>query len=219
MWAVYILWVITLNWSYNLHIFSYSVGCLFVDDFPLLYKRYKFNYVPFAYYCFCFLCLRKSFPPNSPVIYEKDCAALFSSRSFIVSGLAFRSLIHLELIFVCDVRDYCDFIMCSCPAFPAPLIEETILLPLYVLDSFVIENSTVSVCIFLGSLLYFMVYVYLCQYHTALITVALQYILKSQCDSSSSVLSQDCFGYWTSIGIPTILKKILVLWKLSLVFW
>ena len=29
---------------------------------------------------------------------------IFSSRSFIVSGLTFRSLIHFELIFVCSVR-------------------------------------------------------------------------------------------------------------------
>ena len=138
-----------------MHIFSYSVGCLFVDDFPLLSKRYKFNYVPFVYYWFCFLCSRKNFPPNSPVIYDKDCAALFSSRSFIVSGLAFRSLIHLEFIFVCDVRGCSNFIMCSCPAFPAPLIEETILLPLYILDSFVIDNLTQCGGVFLGSLLCF----------------------------------------------------------------
>ena len=33
---------------------------------------------------------------------------MFSSRSFIVSGLTFRSLIHLEFIFVYGVRK------CSC---------------------------------------------------------------------------------------------------------
>ena len=104
---------------------------------------------------FAFLGSRKDFPPNSPVIYDKDCAALFSSRSFIVSGLAFRSLIHLEFIFVCDVRDCSNFIMCSCPAFPAPLIEETILLSLYILDSFVIDNLTQCVGVFLGNLLCF----------------------------------------------------------------
>ena len=36
--------------------------------------------------------------------YVRECFALFSSRSFIVSGLTFRSLIHLEFIFVYDVR-------------------------------------------------------------------------------------------------------------------
>ena len=29
---------------------------------------------------------------------------MFSSRSFIVSGLMFKSLIHFEFIFVCSVR-------------------------------------------------------------------------------------------------------------------
>ena len=31
---------------------------------------------------------------------------MFSSRSFIVSGLTFRSLIHFEFIFVCGVNIY-----------------------------------------------------------------------------------------------------------------
>ena len=30
---------------------------------------------------------------------------MFSSKSFIMSGLTFRSLIHFEFIFVCDVRE------------------------------------------------------------------------------------------------------------------
>ena len=36
---------------------------------------------------------------------------MFSSRSFIVSGLTFRSLIHFEFIFVYDVRECCNFIL------------------------------------------------------------------------------------------------------------
>ena len=36
---------------------------------------------------------------------------IFSSRSFIVSGLTFRSLIHFEFIFVCDVRKCSSFIL------------------------------------------------------------------------------------------------------------
>ena len=35
---------------------------------------------------------------------------MFSSRSFIVSGLMFRSLIHFEFIFVYGVRKYSSFI-------------------------------------------------------------------------------------------------------------
>ena len=36
---------------------------------------------------------------------------MFSSKSFIVSGVVFRSLIHFEFIFLCDTRDYSNFIL------------------------------------------------------------------------------------------------------------
>ena len=38
------------------------------------------------------------------VIYVKSVLPRFSSKSFIVSGLKFKSLIHFEFIFVCGVR-------------------------------------------------------------------------------------------------------------------
>ena len=36
---------------------------------------------------------------------------MFSSKSFIVSGLTFRSLIHFEFIFVDGVRECSNFIL------------------------------------------------------------------------------------------------------------
>ena len=36
---------------------------------------------------------------------------MFSSKSLIVSGLTFRSLIHFEFIFVCGVRECSNFIL------------------------------------------------------------------------------------------------------------
>ena len=36
---------------------------------------------------------------------------MFSSRSFIASGLTFRSLIHFEFIFVHDIRKCSSFIL------------------------------------------------------------------------------------------------------------
>ena len=44
------------------------------------------------------------------VIYVRESFAMFSSRSFMVSGLTFRSLIHFEFIFVCGVRRCSSFI-------------------------------------------------------------------------------------------------------------
>ena len=42
---------------------------------------------------------------------SKSVFAMFSSKSFIVSSLIFRSLIHFELIFVCGVRECSNFIL------------------------------------------------------------------------------------------------------------
>ena len=43
------------------------------------------------------------------MIYVIVGSALFSSKSFIVSGLTFRSLIHFEFIFVYGVRECSNF--------------------------------------------------------------------------------------------------------------
>ena len=45
------------------------------------------------------------------MIYVGECFAMFSSSSFIVSGLMFRSLIHFEFIFVYGVRKCSSFIL------------------------------------------------------------------------------------------------------------
>ena len=60
-------------------------------------------------------------------------------------SLTFRSLILFEFIFVCGVREFSNFILLhGCPVFPAPLIEETVFSPLYILVSFVIDLLTIS---------------------------------------------------------------------------
>ena len=45
------------------------------------------------------------------MVYVGECLPVFSSRSFIVSGLTFRSLMHFEFIFVYDVRKSSSFIV------------------------------------------------------------------------------------------------------------
>ena len=45
------------------------------------------------------------------VIMAKRVLPMFSSKSFIVSGLIFRFLIHFEFIFVCGVRKCSNFIL------------------------------------------------------------------------------------------------------------
>ena len=45
------------------------------------------------------------------MVYVGECFAMFSSRSLIVPGLTFRSLIHFEFIFVYSVRKCSRFIL------------------------------------------------------------------------------------------------------------
>ena len=63
---------------------------------------------------------------------------MFSAKSFIVSGLTFRSLIHSDFIFVCGVGSLFSFhcLTCSCPVSQHQLTEEAIS-PLSLLGSFV----------------------------------------------------------------------------------
>ena len=57
---------------------------------------------------------------------------MFSSRSFIVSGLTLRSLIHFEFIFVNGVtKRSCFILLCAALHFPALLIEERVFSSLY----------------------------------------------------------------------------------------
>ena len=47
---------------------------------------------------------------NVAVVYVGECLA-YAAKSFIVSGLIFRSLIHFEFVFVYGVRKYSNFIL------------------------------------------------------------------------------------------------------------
>ena len=50
-------------------------------------------------------------PKNSALISVSECLPMFSSKSFIVSDLAFKSLIHFEFVFVCGIRECSNFIL------------------------------------------------------------------------------------------------------------
>ena len=45
------------------------------------------------------------------MIYVIECSAYVFSKSFIVSGLTFRSILHFEFIFVYGVRKCSSFIL------------------------------------------------------------------------------------------------------------
>ena len=117
---------------------------------------------------------------------------MFSSRSFIVSGLKFRSLIHFEFIFVCGVKKCSSFILLK-------VVDQFSQhhYPLYILASFVEDKVSIGVWIYLWAF-YFVPLIYISVF------VPVPYCLDDcgfvvepevrQVDSSSSSLSQDCFG-------------------------
>ena len=75
------------------------------------------------------------------MVYVRECLPMFSSRSCIVSGLTFRSLIHFEFIFVYDVRKCSNFILLHVAVqfFQYYLLKEAVFAPLYVRAYFVID--------------------------------------------------------------------------------
>ena len=94
------------------NIFSPSVGCLFILFIvSFAVQKFEFKVVPFVFFLF-------SFTLSWEIGQKRYCCNLcqsvllvFSSRSFIVYSLTFRSLIHFELIFVYGVKELSDFIV------------------------------------------------------------------------------------------------------------
>jgi len=76
---------------------------------------------------------------------------MFSSRSFIVSGLTFRFLIHFEFVFVYGVRKCSSFILLQVvdQFFPPPLVKKIVFSPLYILASFVKDKVSIGAWIYL----------------------------------------------------------------------
>ena len=114
---------------------------------------------------------------------------MFSTRSFIVSGLTFRSLIHCEFIFVYGVKKCSSFILLQ-------VVDQ--FSPLYIFASFVKDK------VFLGLWIYWWSFCFVpLIYISVFVPVPClddgSSVVESevrQIDSSSSILlSQDCFGY------------------------
>ena len=109
---------------------------------------------------------------------------MFSSKSFIVSGLTFRSLIHFEFIFVYGVRKCCDFILLHVAVqfsqhhlLKRVSLPHCVFLPPLSKIRYPQEHGFISG---LSILFHWSIFLLLCQYHTVLMTVALHYHLNSE---------------------------------------
>ena len=109
---------------------------------------------------------------------------MFSSKSFIVSGLTFRSLIHFEFIFVYGVRKRANFIILHAAVqFSQHYLLKRLSLPHYIFLTPLSKIRYPQVRGFISglSILFLLsIFLFLCQYHTLLMTVALQNNLKSE---------------------------------------
>ena len=132
-------------------IFSYSEGCPFTLLIVAFAMKMLLSLIRSLLFTFAFI-----FPlqerwaiEDLVVIYVIKCS-MFYTRSFIVSCLTFRFLIHFEFIFVYGVRKCSNFILehvavqCS-----HPYIEQAVFAPLNISVSFV--KNKISV----GALVYF----------------------------------------------------------------
>ena len=102
---------------------------------------------------------------------------MFSSKSFVVSGLTFRFLIHFKFIFVYGVRKCSNFILLRVAVqfsqhhlLKRLYLPHCIFLPVLSKIRYPYVHGFISG---LSILFHCSIFLFLCQYHTVLMTVAL----------------------------------------------
>lgn len=105
---LYILGINPLSDTWSANIFFHFVGCLFILLIVSLATKKLFRLiVPTVYFCFCwvFAVTLKITAKTIPYF-----PTLFSTSSFTLYSLIFKSLIHFEL-FLCSIRQMSNFIL------------------------------------------------------------------------------------------------------------
>ena len=93
-------------------IFSHSVGCLFILFKVSFAVQKLFSLIRSHLFIFVFTVMTLRGGSEMFLSFMSESVwPMFSFRSFIVSGLISRSLIHLEFIFVYGVRECSHFIL------------------------------------------------------------------------------------------------------------
>ena len=123
---------------------------------------------------------------------------MFSSKSFIVSGLAFSSLIYFEFIFVYSVRKCSNFILLHVAVqFSKQHLLKNLSLPHCIFLPPLSKIRRPQVHGFISGLSIlspWSVFLFLCQCHTAY-SFVVQYEVRKVDSSNSILLSKDYFLY------------------------
>ena len=104
--CLYILDINSLIIASFANIFSHFVSCLFIYGFLCCEK--SSNLIRPLFF---FIILGGESKNIMLWFMSKSVLPVFSSKSFIVFGLTFRSFSHFEYLFVCSVREWYNFIL------------------------------------------------------------------------------------------------------------
>ena len=176
---LYILEVNPLSVASFANIFSHSEGCLFILFMVSFAVQKLLSFIRSHLFIFVFISISQGGGSKGILLWFMSLSVLpmFSSKSFIVSGLTFRSLIHFQFIFVYGVRECSNFILLHVAV---QFIQHHLLKRLFFLHCiFLPPLSKIMgpyVCGFISGLsllFYWFIFLFLCQYHTVLITIAL----------------------------------------------
>ena len=152
---------------------------------------------------------------------------MFYSRSFIASGLTFRSLIHFEFIFVCGVRKWSSFILLQVvDQFSQHHLLKRLFSPLYILASFVKDKVSISAWIYLWAfccvpLIYISVFLSVpyCLDECGFVVEPEVRQVDFSNSSRSILLSQIALAIQGFFPMQMVKLFVLALWKIPLVAW
>ena len=109
MSCLYMLDINPLSVTSFANIFSHSVDCLFVLLMVSLAVQKLLSLIRSHLFIFAFISFALWDRCKKVLLWFLSECSMFSSGSFIVSSLTFRSLIHFECIFVYGVRECSNF--------------------------------------------------------------------------------------------------------------